>query len=270
MVAEVYELKFKIMKKNKLKSNLNFWGSKVLVAMMGVSFLMSCNNDENVATNQENAVIKFSAVYNNTTTAQRTANDIVINSFILNIEEIELEADEAEGVEGPFVTDVELQGPFIVDLIEGNSGIDQVLAEANLPEGNYEEIEFTINENNESTSAIYEKSFVITGTINGVPFEFWHDDNLDVEIEFENGMLTLQEGTATLINLQFDLNNLFTLVDISGAIDGNEDGVIQINPLDEDGNTDLADAIMDAIDDIADAFEDSFDEDEDEDEDDED
>lgn len=254
------------MKKNNLKSALNFWGSKVLVAMMGVSFLMSCDND-NVASNQENAVFKFSAVYNNTTTAQRTANDIVINSFILNIEEIELEADEAEGVEGPFVSDIELQGPFVVDLIEGNSGIDQVLAEANLPEGNYEEIEFTINENNDSSSSIYTKSFVITGTINGVPFEFWHDEDLDFEIEFENGMITLQEGTATLINLQFDLNNLFTLVDISGATDGNEDGIIQINPLDEDGNTDLADNIMDAIDDVADAFEDSFDEDDDEDED---
>ncbi len=248
------------MKKNNLKNALNFWGSKVLVAMMGASFLMSCDND-NVATNQDNAVFKLSAVYNSTNTAQRTANDIVINSFILNIEEIELEVNDEVGVEGPFVSDIELQGPFVVDLIKENSGIDQVLAAADLPEGNYEEIEFTINENNDSTSEIYSKSFLITGTINGVPFEFWHDANLDFEIEFENGILTLQEGTATLINLQFNLNSLFTLVDITSATDGNGDGVIQINPLDEDGNTALADAIMDAIDDVVDAFEDSFDED---------
>ena len=256
------------MKKNNLKSALSFWGSKVLAAIMGVSFLMSCAND-NVGTNQENAVIKFSAVYNYTNTAQRTANDIVINSFLLNIEEIELEVDDDAGVEGPFVSDIELEGPFVVDLIKDSSGIAQTLAEVDLPEGNYEEIEFTINENEDGGSVMYQKSFVITGTINGAPFEFWHDDNLEIEIEFENGMLTLQEGTATLINLQFDLNNLFTLIDISTATDGNEDGLIEINPLDEDGNRELADAIMDAIDDVVDAFEDSFDEDDD-DEDDED
>jgi len=257
------------MKKNNLKNALNFWGSKVLVAVMGISFLMSCNNDE-VATNQENAVIKLSAVYNNTSVTQRTANEIVINSFLLNIEEIALEADEAEGVEGPFVSDIELEGPFVVDLIKDSSGIEQTLAEVDLPEGNYEEIEFSINESEDSESEIFEKSIFISGTINGTPFEFWHKEDLDFEIEFENGMLTLEEASATLINLQFDLNNLLSLVDLNLATDGNQDGLIQINPTDEDGNNDLSDSIMDAIDDVIDAFEDSFDEDDnDEDDDDE-
>ncbi|WP_375578993.1 DUF4382 domain-containing protein [Marivirga tractuosa] len=251
------------MKKNNLKGALNFWGSKVLVAMMGVAFLASCNNDENVATNQDNTVIKLSAAYN-TNTAQRTVNDIVINSFIVNIEEIELEVDDDDESEGPYVSDIELDGPFVVNLIEGNNGIEQTLAEVDLPEGNYEEIEFSINESEDSDSEIFEKSFIINGTINGTPFEFWHDEDIDFEIEFENGMLTLEQASATLINLQFDLNSLFSLVDISGATDGNEDGIIQINPLDEDGNKDLADDIIDVIDDIADAFEDEFDDDDEE------
>ena len=255
------------MKKNKLKNAFNFWGSKLMAVMMSAFFLLSCQNND-VETIQENTVIKLSAAYNNPT--QRTANDIVISSFIINIEEIELEVDDDDESEGPFVSDIELDGPFVVNLIDGNNGIEQTLAEVDLPEGNYEEIEFTINKNNDSNSEIFEKSFVITGTINGNPFEFWHDEDLDFEIEFENGMLTLEEASTTLINLQFDLNSLFSLVDISGATDGNEDGIIQINPSDEDGNTDLADDIIDAIDDIADAFEDEFDEDDDDDDDDDD
>jgi hypothetical protein len=156
----------------------------------------------------------------------------------------------------------------VVNLIEGNNGIEQILAEVDLPEGNYEEIEFSINENEDSESDITGKSIVISGTINDIPFEFWHDEDIDLEIEFENGMLTLEEGAASLINLQFDLNNLFSLVDLSNATDRNKDGTIQINPSDEDGNQNLADNIMDAIDDIIDAFEDEFDDDEeDEDED---
>ncbi|HET8860610.1 DUF4382 domain-containing protein [Marivirga sp.] len=255
------------MKKNNLKSAINFWGSKVLLAIMGASFLMSCDND-NVATNQENTVIKLSAVYDTPTTL-RTANEIVINSFILNIEEIELEVDDDnEAEEGPFASDIELDGPFVVDLIEDSSGIEQILAEVNLPEGNYEELEFSINENEDSESEIFGKSFLIAGTINGTPFEFWHNEDIDFEIEFENGMLTLQDASATLINIQFNLNNLFTLVDISAASDGNGDGIIEINPTNEDGNSDLADTMMDAMDDIIDAFEDSFDEDDEDDEDD--
>jgi hypothetical protein len=254
------------MKKNNLKSTLNFWGLKVLIAMMGISFLMSCNNDENVTANLDNTVIKMSAVYNSNTT-QRTANEIVISSFIVNIEEIEFEADDDDDSEGPFVSDIELDGPFVVNLIDANNGIEQTLAEVDLPEGNYEEIEFSINENEDSESEIFEKSFIITGTINGIPFEFWHDEDLDIEIEFENGMLTLEDGVASLINLQFDLNNLFSLVDLSNATDGNENGVIEINPANEDGNKNLADNIFDAIDDIIEAFEDEFEDDDDDDDD---
>lgn len=249
------------MKINKLRNAINFVGVKGLVVVMGATFFFACNNDE-VGTNQDNAVIKLSAVYSNSA-AQRTANDIVIDSFVLNVEEIELEvADEAE-TEGPFVSDVELQGPFVVDLIEGNNGIEQELAGANLPDGNYEEIEFEINKNKDDSSEMYEKSFVVSGTINGVPFKFWHEDDLEIEMEFEDGLVTLQEGTSTLINLQFDLNNLFTLVDLSTASDQNENGVIEINPLDDDGNKQLADNLMNAIDDVIDAFEDSMDQDDD-------
>jgi hypothetical protein len=80
-------------------------------------------------------------------------------------------------------------------------------------------------------------------------------------------MLTLEDGVASLINLQFDLNNLFSLVDLSNATDGNENGVIEINPANEDGNKNLADNIFDAIDDIIEAFEDEFEDDDDDDDD---
>lgn len=255
------------MKKKNLKSVINFWAAKALLTILGTSLLISCD-DDNVNANQENTFVKLSAVYDAQGT-QRNVNDIVINSFILNVEEIELEVDDDDATEGPKVSDIELEGPFVVDLIEDSSGIEQTLAEVNLPEGNYDEIEFSINESEDSESEIFEKSIFISGTINGTPFEFWHNEDLEFEIEFENGMLTLEEATATLINLQFDLNNLLTLIDLSIATDGNENGVIEINPSSEDGNSDLAYSIIDAFDEVIDAFEDSFDEEDEDDDDDE-
>lgn len=252
----MYELNNQNHEKDQIKKCCKLLGLKSISRNYGYPFLIACDID-NIGTDQENVVIKLSAVYNNSN--QRVANDIVINSFIVNIEEIELETDDDD--EGPFLSDIELDGTFVVNLIEGNNGIEQTLAELNLPEGNYEEIEFSINENEDRNSEISGNSILISGTINDIPFEFWHNEDIDIEIEFENGMLTLEEGVASLINLQFDLNNLFSLIDLSDATDGNEDGFIQINPSDNDRNQDLADNIMDAIDDIIDAFEDEIEDD---------
>jgi hypothetical protein len=49
------------------------------------------------------------------------------------------------------------------------------------------------------------------------------------------------------ITFNFDLATVISNVDFSSATDGNNDGIIEINPVDPDGNQQLAHAIKNAI-----------------------
>ncbi len=255
------------MNTDRKKRFLNLFIFEPILILLAVIFLSSCNSD-NVGMS-ENAVIKVTALYDNNTGSQARVNELQIDSFLINIEDFELEGDDDDDDdrEGSFVSDIELDGPFVINLIEGNSGLDAVLASVDLPEGNYEEIEFEINESEDRNSELYNKSVKVVGLIGDQHFEFWYDDELEVEIEFDDNFITLEEGKAKLINLQFNLNELFNKIDFSSATDGNEDGIIEISPNDEDGNRQLAIQIWERLDDIIDAFEDEFEDDDDDDDD---
>lgn len=240
-----------------------------LLAFAGIIF-SACDGDSVGVS--ENTVMKVSALYNGTSVAQARVNEVNIDTFLINVENFELEGDDNDDDdgEGGFVSDIELDGPFVINLIEGNSGLDEVLTSVDLPEGNYEELEFEINKSEDSNSELFNQSVKLTGTVGDLPFKFSHDDELEIEVEFDNNFITLEEGRAKLINLQFDLNQLISSIDFSSATDGNEDGIIEISPDDEDGNRQLADQIYDRMDDIINAFEDELDDEDDDDDDDDD
>lgn len=232
-----------------------------LMLAAAISFT-SCDGGENMNGNLQ---VSFTATGSQTSSAShlRLSEAVTVEEFKINIEEIEIEFDDNDPMfeNDSVASDIELQGPFEIDLIKNGDILTKTISGVTIPSAIYKEVEFKFRENELPSSAMFEKSVVIKGTYNGVPFEFWTDEEIEVEVEFEENF-TYEEGQAALLRLVFDISLLFDPakggIDLADARDGNEDGILQIHPDDPDGNEDLSKAIWDRIEDIIDAFEDSL------------
>ncbi len=232
----------------------------LILALVFPFFFVSCDKDDDL---KGGLSIKFKATEN--TLKSSPADNIVIESFVINIGEIELEFDDNDPLfeTDSIASDIELEGPFEVDLMSsGNPLSTTIVQNVELPQAAYDEIEFKFRESENPISEMLGKSILVKGTINGTPFIFWTDEEIEVEIEFENNVL-LEEAEMAVITVSFDILALFDPaqggIDISGATDGNGNGIIEIYPEDPDGNEDLADQLWDKLEDIIEAFEDQFD-----------
>ncbi len=141
--------------------------------------------------------------------------------------------------------EVNLAGPFELDLSQGSTTVTNV----NIPEGVYEEVEFKMDVNSNPSSQLYQRSILLSGMIDGTPFEFYHTFEEDFEVDYENTgqNLVIDANNNNSITFNFDLPSVVANVDFSSASDGNNDGTIQISPVDTDGNQQLAFAIKNAI-----------------------
>ena len=231
-----------------------------------------CEDKNDPDPNTQLTLVAKSTVPSSSTssTGGRISSGVVLESFVVNIREIELEFDEpeneseTEGEDGAMkhvYEDVKLKGPFVVDLLsqEGIGAVQQ-LASTSVPNAVYEEIEFKLHRNDVSGDPMQGKSVYAKGTINGTPFIFWHDTDEEFEIDFEDAAKNLSlNGQAVSVIINFNLALLFDSVhgiDLSAAQDGNENGIIEIDPLNTDGNGDLAQAIKNALEDVTDLIDD--------------
>lgn len=232
--------------------------------------LGACNNDE-PNPNSEVTLVAKSTLSSSTGTNEggRIASSVVLESFVVNIREIEMEFDDPESdteVEDEALEhvyeDVKLKGPFVIDLLtqDGMATIQQ-LTSTSVPNAVYEEIEFKLHKNDEVDNAMQGKSVWAKGTINDTPFIFWHNTDEEFEIDFEDAAENLAlNGQAVDVVINFNLGLLFDSVqgiDLSGAVDGNGNGVIEIDPLGTDGNGKLAHDIKVALEDITDLVDDN-------------
>lgn len=235
--------------------------SKVLTVIAIAVFLWSCDN--NSLKNETAITFKVKDQATNLSSVKSSiAADVVINSFKINIQEIEIEFDDNDPMfaTDSIVTDYELKGPFEIDFIKNGTALETTItSKMELPSAAYDEIEFEFKKSENSISDMYRKSILIKGTIAGKPFIFWSDKEIDVEIEFEE-IVKLNEASRSILNVSFDLASLFNTatggVDITSASDGNQNGIIEIYPEDPDGNDNFADLIWEKIKGIIDAFED--------------
>jgi hypothetical protein len=139
------------------------------------------------------------------------SNGVVIESFKINIKEIELEFDDDHPLfaTGSMASDIELEGPFEIDLmLEGNALVNVIAENVELPAAAYKEIEFEFDASENSISEMFMKTILVKGTIDGTPFIFWHDDSFDVEIEFDYNV-HLDEAKQAIIIVSFDIVSLF-------------------------------------------------------------
>ena len=226
---------------------------KILIVIMGLFIMMtSCSTDS--GTGNGTMRIAGKATYT-IPTAGKTTNttlnsDVVLTSFKMNVNEISFKNgesdDDGDNESGDDDNDngedndndeVQLNGPWELDLLNQTTPITTVT----VPNGTYEEVELELNKNLVSASPLYNKTIEIRGTINGTPFVFWHDFEQDLEIDYEDaGQNLIVNNNSFDLVFNFDLNQLLSEVDLSTAVDGNGNGVIEIGPNDTDGNNALA------------------------------
>ncbi|MEJ1222750.1 hypothetical protein [Sediminicola sp. 1XM1-17] len=244
------------------------------LALLSAFTLISCSKEESASDSGKLALSAKSTTSATSsskqgTTSKSVAEGIEITDFVINLVEFELEIDveefEMEGDQNEdwdddgyfdFEDEIELEGPFTLDLMAGQISFLNVT----VPNGRYEEVEFKINKSKDVNSEIFDKSVLIKGFVNDVPFVFWHDFMDEIEIDFEDPTVdvTISNNTENLV-IDFNLSLLFNSVngvDLSGAMDGNNDGLIEISPRDTDGNNDLAQSIRNKMKDIIDLLED--------------
>jgi hypothetical protein len=241
-----------------MKNSASFTRISILALVMSIVFI-SCEKDED----KNGLSLKFQGTKNSLKST--TAENVVIESFVINIGEIELEFDDDDPMfeNDSVASDYELEGPFEIDLMKNGDPLSSFVARnVALPQAAYDEIEFKFTESENSLSLMQGKSILVKGTIDGTPFIFWTDEEIEVEIEFENDVF-LEDAQMAVITVAFDVQALFDParagINIAGATDGNGNGVIEIYPEDPDGNEDLADMLWDRLEDIIDAIEDEYD-----------
>lgn len=230
--------------------------------LLGATVFVSCNNDEPAT--HGNVILKMDAgSATGSTINGRTQTTTVITDFKISIREVEFEFDEEDprfSTDVCFSQDVKLKGPFVLDMLEQNGFVEQMVTTVNVPNARYEEVEFKLHKNTDA-GEMNGKSILITGTIDGKEFIFWHDTDEEFEIDFENAATDLVvNGNTAQVAINFQLDRLFSTVkgglDLSSAIDGDGNGIIEINPADNDGNRDLADALKTLLEDAADLIDD--------------
>jgi len=179
-------------------------------------------------------------------------NNVIVTDLRISVERIKFKLPN----EAPALSEIYYVGPYIIDLLDDNSPLKQALGTVEIEQGNYTGIRLLFRKTTSGDPAhkLYNRSIYMAGTIAGVPFEMWHDtgENLDVD---PPGGFSITGGSINEISIDFKLASLLENLDISGAADGDGDGIIEINPDDTDnnnGNNVYADALKERIKIIAD------------------
>lgn len=232
-----------------------FENVKVPLLVLGLSGLfIACSNDDSIVETPTQGRMSISAKasyspFGGKNNANRSSL-IELSRFSVNFKEIELEFEDLIDEDSIYGSedDVELRGPFEMDLL---NPIPIPLVDITLPNGNLEEIEFEFDKSPNAESDLFNQSMRMEGTIEGAPFVFWHDFEEEIELEFENGHSgAVIIGDSNEIIINFDLSQVLNAtpsVDLSTAVDGNGDGIIEISPQDQDGNNALAEVLKQAI-----------------------
>lgn len=229
---------------------------KITLAVFGFALagaLVACSDDDSPGTPDGQGRLSISAQANYNPMMSKNAVNmpvIALNSFKVNFSEIEIEFDDIIDEDSIYGGDdeIELKGPFEIELL---SPTPITFLTIQLPNGTLEEIEFEFEKSSNAQSELFKKSMQMEGTIDAMPFVFWHDFEEEIEVEFEDGTpntVVFNDENGIVIN--FDLTavlNATPSVNLANAVDGNGNGIIEIGPNDTDGNQALAQAMKQAI-----------------------
>ena len=175
-----------------------------------------------------------------------SAAAVVITDFALSIREVEFKLDESDFDS----SEVQFRGPYEVNLLLDGDALTQTIGDADVEEGTYDVLRFKLHKSKDwaQESVLYDRSIFLAGTIDGIPFEFWHDTSENFDFENSDGIIVSDSDVNIVVKFNIDmfLSSVHS-IDLSEAIDTDEDGLIEINPDDDDGNGDIADQLKENI-----------------------
>ncbi|MDP3312166.1 DUF4382 domain-containing protein [Lutibacter sp.] len=220
----------------------------VLLLLLISLLMFSCSEDDNngriqLTVNASKSAAKKSLY------KKETNSNVVFTDFQISIRDVVFKNDD--DINSNLDTDeIQFRGPYQIDLLNSTDVLSETIGDAFVPNGTYKELRFKFHKDKSlsNTHKLYDKSIYIEGTINGIPFVFWHDtsENLDLGrntgVKVENGKVNF----TVQFNINQFLNSLHT-IDLTTAKDGNSDGIIEINPNDNDGNKEIAKLLKENI-----------------------
>ncbi|OFX84293.1 MAG: hypothetical protein A2W99_00805 [Bacteroidetes bacterium GWF2_33_16] len=211
---------------------------------MGTLFIWSCSDDEKII--DPGVKLSISSSINSPAKSVQ-AGSVVITDFKICIRDIifknndDLEFDTSE---------VQFRGPFIVDLLDSLTTYSETVGLIDLPNGVYDKLRLKLHKAEKvlESDEMFDKSIIIKGWVNGVPFEMWHDTDVEFDFDFISG-LNIDDNN---FNYQVDFNisqflNSYYSIDLTLALDEDHDGIIEINPENDDSNEGFAEKLKENI-----------------------
>lgn len=241
-----------------------------LLILSGVLFVRCSNNEDPSATSTVSLKMSAATATGKTSFSGRIQATVALTDVKVNVREIEFEFDHEDdhfkkdscfnqdsdysrmGMGGHHQGgdddhEAKLKGPFIVDLLNAGTFVDQLVTTVEVPNAQYEKIKFKLSPSSEAGD-MQGKSVLIKGSVGSTPFTFWHDARARFGVKFADSTSLTTDGAAVTLAIQLELDKVMSAVnggvDLSQAKDGNNDGTITIDPLNTDGNEELADDIM--------------------------
>jgi hypothetical protein len=207
---------------------------------------------------------------------------IVLDTFLINIEDIKFEISERDTVinkkddctsgddaddcscddksddcscnddtDCNTYDDIEAEGPYLINILSPEVLDGMVLDSYSIPNAIYDEVEFEITRYRQSDNkTMTDRSIYLAGTINGNRFQYWTNLSTDIEIEFpDQGPVSLN-GENIKLYIDISLGKIqanLEALNLTSAIDRNNNGCIEIGNNDTDGNTVLSRSLLKAI-----------------------
>jgi len=146
----------------------------------------------------------------------------------------------------------EVKGPFILNLMENGAVKNLLVNVGQVPNATFDKIEFKVGKSSAVpvTDTMYNKSILLTGTYNGTPFAMWERRESEFKVHFSDTTKLNLIGDAVQLKVNFQIQrflNAISAIDLSKAVDGNHNGILEIGPGDPDGNNFLVAHFLDNV-----------------------
>lgn len=234
-----------------MKKSIYF--SVLLAAMLLVSCSKSDSDDSRIRLKV--ASVNAPGISGKSAAFTGKNNDgIVFTDFRISIRDVVFKNDDDPN--SSLDTDeIQFRGPFQIDLLSDGDAITQTIGDAIVPDGRYKELRFKFHKDEDlpTSDLLYDRSIYIEGTIDGVPFIFWHDTSENLDVGRSTGVDVA--GGVVNFTVEFDISQFLSslkTIDLHQAVDGNQNGLIEIFPNDQDGNQEIAKDLKDNIKETAD------------------